>query len=286
MNTMNLPPAGAMGRPVVQNKYNKPPAIAHPAPVGGYHAPTVINADTATYWMQKNGYTCDGWKYLTTQQKLALARGSRSLGVLSEAQCQELVIFADSQCGFDDVYPIESQPANQGQRPELVGKPHSPAIRHAGATMLPRTTVPRGAVPRSAVPPRTNQVVRRSGDAASLGLPTNWAWDTDPNGNPVVMSSTDPSATQVPVPPGATQWGRARPLNQPDVPGTPVPLDANGYAVVASGPSTGIMVGLTVLGLVIGYGLASSEGGTIVRHLNPIRHLRRLHRHMRRAHRF
>lgn len=161
----------------------------------------------------------------------------------------------------------------------------------AAATMLPRTSMPRSTVPYSAVPARTNQIVRRTpqlgraGDAASLGLPATWVWGLDASNNPV---PTDATGNTVPLPPGATQWGRARPASDQTGagPSTPVPLDANGYAVAGGGmPSTGIMIGLTVLGLVVGYAFGS--GGT---RMNPVRHLRRYARrfrhHLRHAHRF
>jgi len=152
----------------------------------------------------------------------------------------------------------------------------------SASVVLPMTAVPRGTVPRSAMQSRVNQQVRRSGQITALGLPANWGWGLDATSNPVPV---DGSNNAISLPTG-DQAGTG--------PSTPVPLDAQGYAVCPSPmPSTGVMIGLTVLGLVVGYGLASTQsGGTMmrrlnpIRYLNPMRHLRRLRHHMRRAHRF
>jgi len=154
-------------------------------------------------------------------------------------------------------------------------------VPRSGAVMLPLMSAPRSSIPRAALRDRVNYM-KRAGQAG--GLPAGWGMGFDAQGNPIPV---DASNNPIPLPSGASQWGTARPNTNPTGNGIPVPLDAQGYPVCSSGPSTGVMVGLTALGLLVGYAFGGGAGSMRRNPVHHIRHFgRRFRHHLRRASRF
>jgi hypothetical protein len=95
-----------------------------------------------------------------------------------------------------------------------------------------------------------------SGNVVPVSLPTGWGWSTDANGNPIPV---DANNNPIPLPAGATTWIR------------PTPPAAAGM------PSMGVMIGIGLVALAVGYTFATESGRRTIR--NPIRrHLRRFSR--------